>query len=123
MLRLVAQYADRWNCPAGYDSFERKLNVLKDHCKKVGRDIKQINISEQLLIALGTNDTEVEQKWKMAQMLPFAKTGIKGTPKQIVDALKQRISMGITTFTIFFADFAPPATLELFAREVMPAFA
>jgi hypothetical protein len=31
--------------------------------------------------------------------------------------------MGITTFTIFFSDFAPPPTLELFAKEVMPAFA
>ena len=31
--------------------------------------------------------------------------------------------MGITTFTIFFSDMAPPATLELFAKEVMPAFA
>jgi hypothetical protein len=30
--------------------------------------------------------------------------------------------MGITTFTIFFSDFAPPATLELFAKEVIPAF-
>jgi len=26
------------------------------------------------------------------------------------------------TFTIFFSDMAPPATLELFAKEVMPAF-
>jgi alkanesulfonate monooxygenase SsuD/methylene tetrahydromethanopterin reductase-like flavin-dependent oxidoreductase (luciferase family) len=50
-------------------------------------------------------------------------TGIKGTPKQLVEELRKRVAMGITTFTIFFSDFAPPPTLELFAKEVMPAFA
>ncbi|HEY6394145.1 MAG TPA: LLM class flavin-dependent oxidoreductase, partial [Candidatus Binataceae bacterium] len=124
MLRLVAQYADRWNIPAGYDSFERKFNVLKDHCKAVGRDVNQIDVSEQLLVCIGQNADEVERKWKMAQGLkPFSITGIKGTPPQLVEQLKDRIRMGITTFTIFFSDFAPPPTIELFAREVMPAFA
>jgi alkanesulfonate monooxygenase SsuD/methylene tetrahydromethanopterin reductase-like flavin-dependent oxidoreductase (luciferase family) len=60
----------------------------------------------------------------MAQgMKPFSITGIKGTPSQLVEQLKNRVKMGITTFTIFFSDFAPPPTLELFAKEVMPAFA
>ena len=124
MLKLVAKYADRWNCPAGYDSFERKFNVLKEHCKTVGRDPDSIEVSEQLLVCIGTTKDEVEQKWKMAQGLkPFSTTGIKGTPAELVEQLKQRVKMGITTFTIFFSDFAPPPTLELFAREVMPAFA
>ena len=123
MLKLVAKYADRWNCPAGYDSFERKFNVLKDHCKKVGRNLDDINISEQLLVCVGKDDAEVEQKWGPAQrMKPFSITGIKGTPKQLIEQLKNRVKMGITTFTIFFSDMAPPATLELFAKEVMPAF-
>jgi alkanesulfonate monooxygenase SsuD/methylene tetrahydromethanopterin reductase-like flavin-dependent oxidoreductase (luciferase family) len=77
-----------------------------------------------LLVCIGKTDEEVEQKWKMAQMLkPFISTGIKGTPKQLIEALRKRMAMGITTFTIFFSDFAPPPTLELFASEVMPAFA
>jgi F420-dependent oxidoreductase-like protein len=123
MLRLVAKYADRWNCPAGYESFEHKFNVLKEHCKKVGRNLDEIDISEQLLVCIGNNDAEVEQKWKMAQALkPFSTTGIKGTPEQLIEALKNRVKMGITTFTIFFSDFAPPPTLELFAKSVAPAF-
>jgi F420-dependent oxidoreductase-like protein len=124
MLKLVARFADRWNCPAGYESFEHKFNVLKQHCKDLGRDVNTIDVSEQLLVCIGQNDAEVEQKWKMAQGLkPFSTTGIKGTPKQLIEELKKRVAMGITTFTIFFSDFAPPPTIELFAREVMPAFA
>jgi F420-dependent oxidoreductase-like protein len=123
MLRLVAKYADRWNCPAGYDSFEHKLDVLKQHCKDVGRDIGTINISEQILICVAKDEKAVEQQWQMAQRLPFAKTGIKGTPKQIVEILKDRVKKGIQMFTIFFGDFGQPPTLELFAQEVMPEFA
>jgi F420-dependent oxidoreductase-like protein len=123
MLRLVAKYADRWNCPAGYDSFEHKLGVLKEHCKAVGRNPSEINVSEQLLVCIGRTDAEVEQKWKMAERLkPFSITGIKGTPKQLVEQLNKRVAMGVTFFTVFFSDFAPPDTLELFAGEVASAF-
>ncbi|MGD0076248.1 MAG: hypothetical protein ABSD31_18215, partial [Candidatus Binataceae bacterium] len=83
-----------------------------------------IEISEQLLVCIGRSEDEVEQKWKAAKILkPFVFTGIKGTPPQIIDALNQRIAKGIRMFTVFFSDFAPRETLELFAREVMPAFA
>ena len=124
MLRIVAQYADRWNCPAGYKSFPDKLNVLKQHCAAVGRDMNSINISEQLLVCLGATEAEVEEKWKVAGRLkPFSITGIKGTPPQIVEQLRARIAQGITFFTIMFGDFGPPQTIDLFAREVMPAFA
>jgi len=124
MLRLVARYADRWNLPAGYRSFEDKLLALKGHCQAVGRDLDTIEISEQLLVCIGRNEEEVEQKWKLAKGLkPFVYTGIKGTPTQLIEALNERVRKGITMFTIFFSDFAPPETIELFAREVMPAFA
>jgi len=123
MLRIVAKYADRWNCPAGYRSFEQKLGVLKQHCQAVGRDINSINISEQLLVCIGANDAEVEEKWKISQRLPFWRTAIKGTPAQIVPALRDRVSKGITFFTIIFGDLNSSQSIDLFAREVMPAFA
>jgi len=124
MLRIVASYADRWNIPSGYRSLDDKLAALKGHCRAVGRDFDTIEISEQLLVCIGRSEEEVEQKWKLARGLkPFVYTGIKGTPPQIVEALRERIRKGIKMFTIFFSDFAPPETIELFAREVMPAFA
>ncbi len=124
MLRLVARYADRWNIPAGYRSLDDKLLAFKNHCQAVGRTLDTIEISEQLLVCIGRGEDEAEQKWKLAKGLkPFVYTGIKGSPAQIIEALNQRIAKGIRMFTIFFSDFAPPETIELFAREVMPAFA
>ncbi|MBV8358238.1 MAG: TIGR03560 family F420-dependent LLM class oxidoreductase [Deltaproteobacteria bacterium] len=123
MLRIVAKHADRWNCPAGYRNFEHKFDVLKQHCQAVGRDINQINISEQLLVCIGADDAEVEEKWKIAQRLPFWRTGIKGTPPQIIEHLRERVRKGITFFTIIFGDMNSNQSIDLFAREVMPAFA
>ena len=123
MLRIVAQHADRWNCPAGYRSFEHKFGVLKQHCEAVGRDINSINISEQLLVCIGANDAEVEEKWKISQRLPFWRTGIKGTPGQVVEQLRERVRKGITFFTVIFGDLNSVPSIDLFAREVMPAFA
>ena len=124
MLRLVAEYADRWNLPAGYRSLDDKLAAFERHREAAGCAPGAIEISEQLLVCLGRSEEEVEQKWKIATRLkPFVYTGIKGTPAQIVDELKARVAKGITMFTILFSDFAPPETLELFANEVMPAFA
>ena len=65
---------------------------MRGDCDAVGRDINQINISEQLLVCIGASDTEVEEKWKIAQRLPFWRTGIKGTPPQIIATLNTAIN-------------------------------
>jgi F420-dependent oxidoreductase-like protein len=122
MLRIVAKHADRWNCPAGYRNFEHKFDVLKQHCQAVGRDLKSINISEQLLVCIGASEAEVEDKWKISQRLPFWRTGIKGTPPQVIEALRDRVRRGITFFTIIFGDMNSAQSIDLFAHEVMPAF-
>jgi F420-dependent oxidoreductase-like protein len=123
MLKIVAKYADRWNCPAGYRSFEQKFNALKSHCEAVGRDLKSINISEQLEICIGKSEAQVEEKAKMAQRLPFRRTAVKGTPPQVIMQLRERLDRGVQFFTIIFGDMNSAESVDLFAREVMPAFA
>jgi len=124
MLRLVAKYADRWNCPAGYRDFKKTLGVLHEHCRAIGRDPKEITVSEQVMVCIGANKAEADQKWEMAKgRKPFSFTAVKGTPDEVIKQLRERVSWGITMFTMMFADMAPPQTVELFAREVMPAFA
>jgi F420-dependent oxidoreductase-like protein len=124
LLRLVAKYADRWNCPAGYRDFKKTLGVLHEHCRAVSRDPKDITVSEQLMVCIGANRAEADQKWEMAKgRKPFSFTAVKGTPDEVVKQLREHVSWGVTMFTMMFADMAPPQTVELFAREVMPAFA
>ncbi|MFN8525668.1 MAG: TIGR03560 family F420-dependent LLM class oxidoreductase [Chloroflexota bacterium] len=48
MLRIVATYADEWNCSkADLDLFKHKMAVLDQHCANVGRDPKAIERSVQ----------------------------------------------------------------------------
>jgi len=123
MLRLVATYADRWNIPGGYPDIADLTATLKGHCAAAGRDFTEIEVSEQLLVCMGASAEEVERKWQVAsRMRPFATTAIKGTPPELVTALKDRIAKGVRTFIIFFSDGSAPQTIEMFAKEVMPSF-
>ncbi|MGZ4637471.1 MAG: LLM class F420-dependent oxidoreductase [Actinomycetes bacterium] len=48
-LRLVARYADAWNLPfapdGGLDTLRHKLDVLREHCEREGRDVDTIDKS------------------------------------------------------------------------------
>jgi len=122
MLRIVAQYADRWNITAGYDDLDELIAILKQHCQSVGRDFGSLQLSEQLLVCIGRDQAEVAQRWQSAARLrPFSLTGIKGTPGEIAAALRARIAKGISMFTVIPAE--PVAdTMKLFAEQVMPEF-
>jgi len=129
MLRVVAEHADIWNCPNNASlTLGRKLEVLHRHCESVGRDPADIEISEQSLVVLGRTAQEVATKTALAQQMfgavfDIENTALKGTPEQLVDAIRKRHSEGVTFFTMLFTDFNQPETLELFAERVAPAFA
>ncbi|MGD0370673.1 MAG: LLM class flavin-dependent oxidoreductase [Candidatus Dormibacteria bacterium] len=51
-LRVVAEHADIWNCPApAADEFARRSAILDQHCAAVGRDPREIVRSVQLFVA------------------------------------------------------------------------
>jgi alkanesulfonate monooxygenase SsuD/methylene tetrahydromethanopterin reductase-like flavin-dependent oxidoreductase (luciferase family) len=41
-LRVVAKYADACNVSGSPETIKRKMNILKEHCKSVGRDYDSI---------------------------------------------------------------------------------
>jgi alkanesulfonate monooxygenase SsuD/methylene tetrahydromethanopterin reductase-like flavin-dependent oxidoreductase (luciferase family) len=41
-LRLVAKYGDACNLTGGVATFRHKLEVLREHCRAVGRDYDEI---------------------------------------------------------------------------------
>ncbi|QBD80999.1 LLM class F420-dependent oxidoreductase [Ktedonosporobacter rubrisoli] len=50
-LRIVAQYADIWNCAGGdVENFKRKSALLAGHCKAIGRDPQTIQRSIPLVL-------------------------------------------------------------------------
>ena len=127
LLRLVARYADRWNCPMNAAAdLPHKLEVLRSHCADVGRDPAEITVSEQVIVVLGKDDADFKQRWAMAkQMLGgFADLdaiAVRGTSEEVVAGLRAKIDHGVRLFTIMFGDFAPVETIRLFSESVIPA--
>jgi alkanesulfonate monooxygenase SsuD/methylene tetrahydromethanopterin reductase-like flavin-dependent oxidoreductase (luciferase family) len=122
MLRLVAKHADWWNLPGGaQDKFDHLLEVLKEHCRAVGRDFNTLRIGQMNMICLGRNQKEVDAKVEEIKGTPFEKIALRGTPEQIVAAYRERAAKGITGFITQFTEDPDPETIKLFANEVIPA--
>ncbi len=128
MLRVVARHADIWNCPNNHSPhFEKRLEALKRHCDDRGRDIAEIEISEQSFIVVGTDEADFKKKWKMANAFLGAafdleNTAFRGTPDQVVEQLQKRVAQGVTFFTFLSGDFHAPESLQLLSERILPAF-
>ena len=90
-LKVTAQYADRydWGYLPSLELYKHKLEVLKSHCKAVGRDFQEIEKScwpgGQIFIA--QNRKELDEKvlrWKpkSVSMKDFKKFSLIGTPDE-----------------------------------------
>ena len=64
MLRIVARHADRWNF-VGVKEPERKIDVMHGHCRDVGRDPLEIDLTEQLVVAVTRTESEAHKRFEM----------------------------------------------------------
>lgn len=128
LLRVVAEHADGWNCPATHaGEFDKKIEVLTRHCEDAGRDIKDIIISEQTVCVIAEKHEEVIPKLEQGKRRygffgDIEKAGIVGTPEICIKKIEEKAQKGVKKFTIFFSDMNNPETLTLFAERVMPNF-
>lgn len=128
LLKTVAEYADEWNCPAtSAEDFDHKFHILSKHCNDVGRDVNNINISQQTVCVIADNHKELEDKLILGKKRygffgNIEKFGIVGTPGDCIKKISENYNKGITKYTIFFSDIMNIDTLEFFAKEVMSEF-
>jgi len=100
-LRLVAQYADACNIfdmPALAD----KLQVLREHCERLGRDYDEIEKTAQVRFDLGQHGEHVERT---------------------IEHLHELAELGIEVAHGTLAGVSRPGTLELMGERVIPAVA
>jgi F420-dependent oxidoreductase-like protein len=126
LLRLVARYADRWNIfPADAGDFAHKRQVLKEHCAAIGRDFSTLEVSEHILVCVESSEDALKQRWAEDSRHPMMRGAagrvVRGTPESVIAQLRERERRGVDMAIAWFTDFGRPRTLEIFAREVMPA--
>jgi alkanesulfonate monooxygenase SsuD/methylene tetrahydromethanopterin reductase-like flavin-dependent oxidoreductase (luciferase family) len=128
MLRLVAEEADVWNASAGnYAQLDRKIAVLEEHCRAIGRDFGSLELSLQDLVVIAPTDEAIraplaEAHKRLAFFGDVDAIATIGTPDRCIDTFRRKAAQGITYFICLFADGGQPATIRLFGERVLPAF-
>jgi alkanesulfonate monooxygenase SsuD/methylene tetrahydromethanopterin reductase-like flavin-dependent oxidoreductase (luciferase family) len=120
-LRVVARHADWWNAdyysPAEYG---RKLAVLHEHCRVIGRDPAMIVPTYFATVSL-SRDPNVGEGNR-----PFSHRGelyiVQGDPDTVTRQLEEFAALGVRHVQLSFTDFPSDEGLNLFLSEVLPRF-
>jgi alkanesulfonate monooxygenase SsuD/methylene tetrahydromethanopterin reductase-like flavin-dependent oxidoreductase (luciferase family) len=130
MLRLVARHADGWNVPfLAPEVFAQRNAVLEHWCEREGRDPRAITRTVNVGMALGVDETGVRQQEKnlrlmFGPMTELVRPGVLvGTPPQVIDRIGEYARAGAEWVILALRAPFDWDGLELFIREVMPAFA
>lgn len=127
-LKLVAQFGDA--CNIGADVAEEKLENLKGHCDKVGRNYDEIRKSTSLNvypIAKGADPEQATAAVRTAYMdqsfEEFSKGFIVAEPDAIIERITGLQAKGLDYIITYIPGLAYDAEpMQRFAAEVMPAF-
>ncbi len=126
-LKVTAKYADRfdWGSLPSVDEYKRKLGVLQEQCKTVGRDFGEIERScwpgGQVLIAKEESELKEMVSKHNTTGLPleeYRKGNLYGTPDECLEQLRVYVDLGVTYFMLYFADLPSTDGLRLFAEAV-----
>lgn len=131
LLRLAARHADIWNNLAvNQRDLDTKIDVLRAHCDREGRDFAEIEVSQQCLCVIMPTQEEAEVAIGKAEKVygghmgaGLREHGIWGSPEVVIEKIRGYVDRGCTHFVMemFGKDVREPAAL--FAEKVLPAFA
>ncbi len=119
-LRLVAKYANACNIGGDIPTIKHKLDVLRLHCREVGRDYNSIRRTT-LIDYCSIADTEAQA---LAKFTPEERAdedimsgALVGTPDTIRQRLAAYEEAGIQEIILRFVDAPELDSLRLFAQE------
>ena len=139
-LKIAAKYAQYTNFSAGPEEFAHKSEVLAGHCRDVGTDFGSIVRSANVNAILGNSAAEVTQRANRVRdrvagvcgdaaadammAMNQAPGNATGTPEQVIETLSTLRDLGCDYVICYFPEAAyDRSSIELFAREVIPALA
>ena len=127
-LQVTAQYGDRfdWGYLSSLELYKHKLDVLKSHCKAVGRDFNEIEKScwpsGQIFIAQNQKELDekvLQRKPKNVSMKDFEEYSFMGTPDECRQKIRPYTDLGVKCFMLFFGDLPSLDGVRLFAEKVV----
>jgi F420-dependent oxidoreductase-like protein len=122
-LRIVAKYADACNLFGSAETVKRKLSILKEHCRSVGRDYDSI-LKTKLGVVVIDDDKEMARKRLQQNIMGMPEEQINefaiyGTPE---DVLRQKESLEDAGIQYLIVDLDPSReveALDVFANNII----
>ncbi len=111
-LAVVARYADWWNfnsCPLA--EYRHKLDVLKQHCERIGRDPNDITLTYLGTVSTSEDSSKVQRNPN--------KHLIAGNASEVTQELQSFAELGVKHFILRFLELE---SLEHFVSNVVPQF-
>jgi F420-dependent oxidoreductase-like protein len=132
---LAARYADDYNIDwPSPDQCRDLYSRLDAACLEVGRDPASIERSALLGVIVGATEAEVRRITPAGVreldgddadgwLADHGPAWVAGTPARIVDWLRTYAAAGVEHVMLMYAPHADVSTIDLLAREVLPAVA
>jgi F420-dependent oxidoreductase-like protein len=119
-LRAVARWGDACNLFGDPAMMKNKLDVLRGHCDKVGRDFNSIERTNLTTMLIAKDEAALKAKKERLQ-LPDPFRGVALTVPQVIDLVGSYQNAG-SQMMIMSSYKNDKETLVLFASEVIPKF-
>ncbi len=124
-LRIAARLGDGCNLPSGLDALDRKLAVLRSHCREAGRDPADVRVTVLDIPVVGTDREQVnsivERLRGRTSAAAFARRHHAGLPADHIGRYRLLADRGVSTVFVSLPDLAGPADVLRLA-PVIAAF-
>jgi F420-dependent oxidoreductase-like protein len=122
-LKIVAKYADACNLFGSPETVRKKLDILKEHCKSVGRDYSSILKTKLSAIIVDDNNDMAKNRVRKTfggipeeQIKEFV---IYGTPEDVSRQIEIFEQVGIQYLTVNLEPYGELEALDTFANKVI----
>ena len=122
-LKIVAKYADACNLFGSAETVKRKLSVLKEHCKTVGRDYDSILKTKFGFIVIDNDKKLIEKRvQQITKGIPKERVGefiIYGTPDDVLKQIELLEEVGIQYLIVDLEPYRELEALEIFGDSII----
>jgi alkanesulfonate monooxygenase SsuD/methylene tetrahydromethanopterin reductase-like flavin-dependent oxidoreductase (luciferase family) len=130
MLRIVARHADGWNVPfLAPETWKQRNDVLDQWCETERRDPRAVIRTANVGLAIGEDEARARRQDEelgtmFGGMADWVRPGhLRGTPSQVRERVAEYERAGVQWLILALRAPFDWSGLDLFIREVMPAFA
>jgi F420-dependent oxidoreductase-like protein len=125
-LKIVAKYADACNLFGSVETVKRKLNILKEHCKTIGRDYDSILKTKLAIIVVDddkqTSEKKIEKIFKGMPEEQIREFAIYGTPEDVLGQIELFEQVDIQYLIVDLDPTRELEALDVFANKIIKKF-